>query len=171
MENLLKKVRNAKDIKAIASRATDDLRDFGRLIECMENSDRRIASMAAWAMSHAVQSSPALLQDIRFHQSLAAIAGKTSDGGLKRNIVRAWQFAPLPESMVYEIAGIAIRFLGTPEEDIAVKAFSMTVLQNCLKYMPELKEEVVFLAEKEMEHGTPALMVRGRKLLKIASGL
>lgn len=171
MKNLIKKARNVKDIREIASAVADSIENFGLLISCMENNDRHLASMAAWAMSNAAQLNPALLNNTSFHQMLVEIARKTTEGGIKRNIVRAWQFAKLPETMVYDIADIALAFLSSPREDIAVKAFSITVLQNCLKQIPELKEEVVFLVEKEMEYGTAALIVRGRKLLKMVSGM
>ncbi len=173
-DGLLKKsldnARHAKDIQTIAQRCVDHPEDFDFLIEAMTHKDTQTSSRAAWAMSHAVQISPAILEK-KQHIRLIEIADKAISGSLKRNIMRAWQSVELPSGFIYEIADLALRFLGNPKEDVAVKAFSITVLQNCLKQIPELKEEVLFLIEKEMPHATAAFVVRAGKFQKFVSRL
>ncbi len=168
IKSLIEKARNAKDIKEIAGRCADYPKDFDTLIGCIEDKDHHTASLAAWAMSHAVGIRPSILR-MKHHKELVRIANQTSLGGIKRNIVRAWQSVDLPEDVRYDIADIALKFLGTPKEDIAIKAFSITVLQNCLKYIPELREEILFIIEKEMPMASAAFRVRAGKFMKFAS--
>lgn len=164
----VKHARNVRDVKAIAMICEDDEEGFEELIGCMEDKDFRISGTAAWAMSHAVQKKPDLITSA--HQAkLIRLARQTTSGALKRNIARAWQWCFLPPDLMFDIAETALGFLNSAEEDVAVKAFSITVLERCLKVIPELKEEVLFILEKEMPHASAAYIHRAGKLIRAIS--
>jgi hypothetical protein len=168
MKALLAKARNVRDIKHIASLCADNPGDFDNLLKCMEGSDPHLGALAAWAMSHAVSLRPDILKRNHFDR-MVGLAGQTTHSALKRNILRAWQMVELPGELQYSIADIALKFLSSSGEDIAVKAFSITVLQNCLKQIPELKEEILFILEREMPHASAAYIVRAGKFMKAAA--
>lgn len=164
----LKKSRNAANIKSIAAECLDDPQIIETLITLMGGKDRRIAALTAWAMSHAVSLDKTILK-FSHHKNLLAIAAGTDDNAVKRNTMRAWQWVELPQELVFDIAGIAFKLLSAPAEDIAVKVFSMTVLEGCLRFMPEMKEEILFVIEKDLPHGTPAYQVRAARFMKAAA--
>lgn len=85
--------------------------------------------------------------------------------------MRIWQLVKIPDDRVCEIVDITLKYLNEASEDIAVKAFSITVLQHCLQHIPELQEEIVFILEKDMPHESPAYVHRAKKLLKFAEKL
>lgn len=164
----LKQSRNAVNIKRIASDCLEDPEGFESLIALTGGKDQRIASLAAWAMSHAVGLDKTILK-LPHHKKLLAIITKTGNNAVKRNIMRAWQWVKLPQELVPDIADIAFRLFSNPAEDIAVKVFSMTVLESCLQFIPEMKEEVLFIIEKDLPHGTAAYQVRAARFMQAAA--
>lgn len=166
----LKQSRSAVNIKRIASECLDDPSGFETLVALTGGKDQRIAALAAWALSHAVGLDKKVLK-LPHHKKLVAIATKTDNNAVKRNIMRAWQWVKLPQEMVPDIVDIAFRFFSNPAEDIAVRVFSMTVLENCLQFIPEMKEEILFIIEKDLPHGTAAFQVRAARFMKAAAKL
>ena len=85
---------------------------------------------------------------------------------VKRNTVRLLQFHEIPEELVGETADICFEQLHSAKEPIAIKVFSMTVLFNIVKRIPELKSELQYMIEEQIPYGSAGFVSRGRKILK-----
>lgn len=85
---------------------------------------------------------------------------------VKRNTVRLLQFHHIPEDLLGEAADICFEQLQSAKEPIAIKVFSMTVLFNIVKRVPELKSELEYMIEEQMPYGSAGFISRGRKILK-----
>lgn len=83
-----------------------------------------------------------------------------------RNTVRLLQFHDIPEDLLGEAADICFGLLQSAKEPIAIKVFSMTVLFNIVKRVPELKSELEYMIEEQMPYGSAGFVSRGRKILK-----
>jgi hypothetical protein len=167
LKKQLEKARNIHSVLDIAKACAVIPEEFDKLVSLMEDKDRHISAMAAWSMGHAVQQQPDILAR-HHHEVFIRIAAHTTLGGIKRNILRAWQWAPPAGELLYEAADIALKLLADPKEDVAVKAFSITLLQNALKEIPELKDESLFVIEKNLPQAKPAFTSRAKKFMAFA---
>lgn len=168
MKELLLQSRAKSNITKVASIAVEDKSQFKELIRLMEDDqDVYLASLAAWAMSDAVSIDLELVNP--YYRNLIILVKKTNSDGIKRSIVRVWQFVNIPQEHAWEIADICFKFLIAPKETIAVKAYSVTALQSLVKRLPELKEEVLFEIEKQLPHSGPAFRARAKAFLKANS--
>ncbi|MBK7883083.1 MAG: hypothetical protein IPJ81_04195 [Chitinophagaceae bacterium] len=61
---------------------------------------------------------------------------------------------------------ICFDYLQSPAEQVAVKAFSLTVLGNLAKLYPEIIPEIKVIIEEQVPHQTPAFKSRAKKILK-----
>ncbi len=61
---------------------------------------------------------------------------------------------------------ICFKYLEFPDEALAVKVFSMTVLGNLAKKYPEIKPELKLLIEDQLPHQTAGFKSRAKKILK-----
>lgn len=84
---------------------------------------------------------------------------------IKRNTVRILAEFPIPKDMEGIITEICFNYLNNPSEAIAIKVFSMTILERMVKKHPELKSELIFSIETGMEFGSPGYRSRGGKIL------
>ncbi|MFT3705018.1 MAG: hypothetical protein QM802_21810 [Agriterribacter sp.] len=85
---------------------------------------------------------------------------------VKRNTVRLLQDIPIPETLQGEVMDICFTFIADPKEAVAVKAFSITILDNLSKQYPEIIPEMKLLLEDQMPHETAAFKSRAKKFLK-----
>jgi|GEM_PF-1447008 len=157
-----------KQIRAIAAICAFDPIKFNALIAYISHADKRTATNAAWSAGHAVELNPAIVNGSH-HEILLAILKQTEISALKRNILRIWQSgAPLPVNLLPEIADAALGFVADPHADIAVRAYSITVLQHCLPEMPGLKSELMFLLERELPYAKPAFAIRAQRFIRFS---
>ena len=148
----------------IAAHIGNEQEKFDALMEVFYTGPYRLTQRAAGVMSHCVDAHPGLIVP-HFKKMIHVLRNSPSDA-VKRNIVRAWQWVPIPEAHLDDVADLCFTFLSTQQEAVAVKVFAMTVLLNITRQIPELKNELQILIEDQMPYGSAAFRSRGSKILK-----
>jgi hypothetical protein len=64
-----------------------------------------------------------------------------------------------------------IQYLSDPNETVAVRCFSMTVLARLAEQYPEIKNEVELAIHGAMKTPTAGMRVRAKRVLKQLEGL
>ena len=164
----LKNIRSVINIREIAKRASVDAALFNELFLSIKNEDERIAYNASWAAGHLLQKYNNYNLD-NYLPILIVTASNTSKGGLKRNIFKIIQHVRIPIDYQYDCADLAMNSLLNPKEDIAVRAFALSILEKLIPSIPELIEEVFFIIEKEKSFATQAFLVRSIRFEKAAA--
>ena len=83
----------------------------------------------------------------------------------KRNILRVIQYQSIPEELWGHTADQCFNYLASTDEPVAVKVFSMTVIYNLTKEVPDLARELRLLIEDQYPLGSAGFKARGRKVL------
>jgi len=84
---------------------------------------------------------------------------------IRRNIVRTWQFMNIEEDHCGDVYDLCYGFLIDPNEAVAVRAFSMSVVLHIVQRFPELAPDAILAIEQCMEKPTPGIRSRARKTL------
>jgi hypothetical protein len=142
----------------------DDQKRFDELFHLFLNDEYRVVQRAAWPVSYAVVAHPAFIKK-HWAKLIKNLAKPNLHGAVKRNTVRLLQDLDIPVKYQGEIMNICFAFVESPTEEVAVKAFSLTILGNLAKQYPEIIPELKILIESQMEDQTPAFKSRGKKLL------
>ena len=119
---------------------------------------------AAAVVNEVVEQRPEWLQP-HYEKIILNLRNEVHDA-VRRNTVRLLQFHDIPEALLGETADICFELLSSAKEPVAVKVFSMTVLLNIVRRVPELKPELEFSIEEQMPYGTAGFISRGRKVLR-----
>jgi len=85
---------------------------------------------------------------------------------VKRNSVRLLQHIDIPKKFHGEVMDLCFNYVSSPNEPVAVKAFSLTILQNLSTDYPEIKNELKLIIEDRWPHETAAFHSRAKKFLK-----
>jgi len=165
LQQLLAKKRSKATVHQITVFVGNDSNRFADLIEAMLQGSPRVAFTAAWSMSYCAEQFPELLTK-HYSTLLATVSKKDSSETIKRNIIRAFQFAEIPKRYQGKVAACCFRFLEDKKEAIAVRVFSMTVLAHLAVQNPGLKEELILLIEDGLPYASPAYLSRSKKVLK-----
>jgi hypothetical protein len=138
---------------------------FDELFHLFLNDEYRVVQRAAWPLSYCVIDNPQL---IRKHFAKLVKNMKKPDLGdsVKRNTVRLLQHMEIPAKFHGDIMNSCFDYLIDPKEKVAVKAFSLSILDNLSKQYPEIRQELKTIIEDRWDSETPAFRSRAKKILK-----
>lgn len=163
-ETLLARHSKAQTEKIVKWIGTDQKR-FDELFRLFLHDDDRVMQRAAWPLSYAVIGHPALIK-----KHLGPLIRNLKKPGIhnavKRNTIRLLQYITIPRRFQGELMNTCFAYICDPAEKPAVKAFSLTVLQNLARLYPEIKPELKTIISDRWDVETTAFRARARKVLK-----
>jgi hypothetical protein len=138
---------------------------FDELFGLFLNDEYRVVQRAAWPVSYCVINHPELIKN-HFSKLIRNLKKPRLHDSVKRNTVRLLQHITIPEKFHGEIMNICFSYISSPDEAVAIKAFSLTVLQNLAKQYPDIQNEIKLVIEERWEYETAAFRSRAKKILK-----
>lgn len=164
-EELLKQQIHFKNhALSITEFAVSSDKNFKELIECFLSKDTRVAQRAAWSVSWAARKK---LEIVQPHIGVLVDQLKRKDvhDAVIRNSLRILEDLIIPEKFHGDVMDACFQFLQKRETAIAIKAFALTVLFNLSKIYPDIRNELRFIIEENMDYETAAYRSRGKKIL------
>ncbi len=139
---------------------------FAQLMGVFQEKDIPLAVRAAWIVNLIAETHPKLLLP-----HLDALVARMEEVGIpspvKRHVMNSLQYVDIPESLHGRVMNAGFSFLEDPEEPIAVRAFSMTVLADLARIYPDIKGELRLIIEDILVQGASAgIRSRAQKVLK-----
>jgi hypothetical protein len=153
----------------IASWAGTDKKRFRKLMELFLRGEYRVTQRSAWIVNLCAEKHPGLIRPY-----LQRMIRKMQEPGVhdavKRNVIRILQFIEIPDTLLGEVTKVCFDYLASPNEPIAVRVFSMTVLGNIAQKEPGLKHELRLVIEQQLACGGAGFCSRAGKVLKMIGG-
>ena len=138
---------------------------FAELMTIFFNGEYRVAQRAAWPMSYCLRTHPELVRP-HLNKMIALLEKDDVHPAITRNIVRALQDIEIPKRFHGRLMTVCFERISDPLTPVAIKAFSLTVLENLSKHYPDIREELRYTINDRMEHETAAFQSRAKKILK-----
>ena len=161
----LLKEHSKKQCAAIVKWIGSDQKRFDELFELFLNDEYRVVQRAGWPLSYCVEDHPEFIQR-HFKKLLKNLNKKGIHEAVKRNTVRLLQYVDIPEKFHGEVMDVCFRYISSPTEAVAIKAFSLTVLQNLARKYPEIINEIKLVIDERWDYESIAFKTRAKKLLK-----
>ena len=156
--------RSKENIMKIAAYIGEDQERFDQLVQLFLKDTIQVTQRSAWIINHCFDQHPQLVQPHleTFWKNLL----QPQNNAIKRNTLRIFQDYPIPKKLQGIAASLCFDYLADPNEAIAVRVFSMSVLFNIGQSEPDLLPELAILIEEILPHGSMGLRSRGNKILK-----
>lgn len=138
---------------------------FDELVTVFLDGPYRVTQRAAWPLAICVEHHPALVKP-HLTKLLKHLKKTDIHDAVKRNTVRLLQHIDIPKKLHGVVADLCFGYLANNQENIAVRVFSMTVLEGIAHQNPELKRELQMMIEDHLPFASPAYLSRARKVLK-----
>ncbi len=138
---------------------------FDKLFSLFLNDEYRVVQRAAWPISFSVVQHPKLIKK-HFPALLSNLQKPNLHNAVKRNSVRLLQSINIPEEYHGEVIALCFQYITSPAEAVAVRAFSLTILQNLSKRYPEIRPEIALIIEDRWNYETAAFRSKAKKFLK-----
>ena len=161
---ILKEHSKAQANKIIAWVGNNQQR-FDLLFDLFLNDEYRVVQRAAWPLSDCVINHPQLINR-HFSKLIKNLRKPGLHDSVKRNTVRLLQHISIPRRLQGEVMDTCFGYIIDPKEKVAVKAFSLTILQNLSREYPEIRPELRSVIEDRWDYETAAFRSRAKKILK-----
>ena len=138
---------------------------FDELVGIFLSSEYRLVQLSAWPISYAAIAHPALVKK-HFSKLINNLDKPGIPIAVKRNTLRLLQEIAIPKKFHGKLMDACFRYIASPTEAIAVKAFSMRVLENLCTVYPEIIPEIQLVIDENYDRETPAFKARARMFLK-----
>ena len=165
LEKLLAAEHSKKQCDRVVRYIGSDKERFAELMRLFFKGEYRITQRAAWPLSYVVRAHPALITSY-FKKLLDYLDKPGIHVAIVRNTMRLLQDVEIPSKFQGRVMSRSFEYVAAPETPIAVKAFSLTVLQNLSKKYPEILPELKEIIEAQWDQATPAFRSRARKVIK-----
>jgi hypothetical protein len=163
-EQLLKEHSKANCLKVVRW-VGDSPERFAELIKLFLQDEYRVVQLAAWPVSYVIEAHPALIKK-HLLPLLKNLDRQDTHPAVRRNTIRLLQHVNIPEKFHGRVMHLCFEYISDPKEKAAVKAFSLTVLENLSRQYPEIKQELKAIIEDRWDSETPAFRSRAKKILK-----
>ncbi|MDP4131307.1 MAG: hypothetical protein Q8918_01385 [Bacteroidota bacterium] len=165
LESAIREEHSKAQCSKIVDFIGDEPERFAELMKLFFSGEYRLAQRAAWPMSYCVRNHPSLVKPY-FKKLLDRLMMANAHPAVKRNIVRLLQYVEIPKRYQGKLMSICFGFIASPEEAVAVKAFSLTILENLIVQYPAILPEIKIVIESRWEYETPAFRSRAKRILK-----
>lgn len=129
------------------------------------NADLKIIKRISQVVGIIGEQEPELMAN--YLPKMVDLLASTKIDAIKRNILRALQFATIPEALEGKLFDLTLTFMKSNEEALAIRVFSMTTLRKICEKYPELSQEVIPTLEIILdENKAGSIQSRGNKELK-----
>jgi hypothetical protein len=159
------KENSRKQCDIIVAWVGNDQKRFDELFLLFTTDDYRLVQNSSWPMGYCVDAHPQLLKK-HFGKLVKQLQNPAVHNAVKRNTTRILQNYSIPEKHKGTIMHLCFTFIENINEKAAVKAFSLTILQNLAKEFPEILPEIKLIVQERWAVEGSAFRSRGKYFLK-----
>lgn len=159
------KEHSRKQSLKIAAWIGSSAQRFKELLQLFLHDEYRVSQRSAWVISFVAAKYPKLIEE-NIKVLVKRLYDKDIPVAVKRNVVRVLQFLKIPKSLHARVMNICIGYLLDPNEAVAVKVFSMTVLAHLALHYPEIRNEIEIAIKSQIKNSSTGFKSRAAKVLK-----
>lgn len=158
------KEHSKKQSERIADYIGNNKQRYAELAKLFLSRDYRITQRAAWIVSSCAERYPGLI--LPYLSEFIEFARNPPNIAVKRNVVRVLSLIEIPEDHEGIVYDFCFPLVTSAKEELAVRAYAITVIGNAASKYPELKAEVCETLLLLKEHDSPAIRSRTKAVLK-----
>jgi hypothetical protein len=138
---------------------------FRELIKIYSDTkDLDLAKRAAWVLGHCVRIHPYLI-NAHIKKLIKLLSEPSQHDAIKRNGLKALELTSIPEKYYGKIADMCFRVISSGKEAIAIKAYSIGILDKIGDEIPEIRQELKLILLDLMPYESAGFQSRARKVL------
>ena len=138
---------------------------FDELMHLFLGDEYRVTQRAGWPLSYIAIQYPELVKD-HLQKIVHNLNRPKLHDAVKRNTLRILQHINIPEALQGELMDACFKYIESPTEAVAVKAFSLTILHNLSTQYSEILPEIKTIVTAQIEYQTAAFKSRAKVFLK-----
>jgi hypothetical protein len=163
-EEILKE-HSRRQAEKIAGWIGNDKKRFNLLIDLFLHDEYRVVQRSGYPLSIVADKYPKLAEE-NIHLLVKRLYDEGTHPAVRRNVMRILQFVNIPKKLHAKVINFCFGYLSDPNETIAVRCFSITVLIKIVKIYPEMKNEAAIVIQQAVKGSTMGMKVRIKRAMK-----
>lgn len=143
----------------------NDQKKFDQLFQLFLDDENVVMQRVAYPLSFVVEQYPGLIKK-HLPKLIKNLRKPGHHNAIVRSTIRILQDVDIPGKLHGDVMNICFDYITDPQEKPAIKAFSLTVLQNLSRQYPDIKNEIKVIIKERWDQETMAFRSRARKILK-----
>jgi hypothetical protein len=154
-----------ENMEAIAKWVGNDKKRMQHFMDVFLHDEYRVVQRLSHALYTINDMHPELVQ-LHIDTLVRYMQQPQQQVAVKRSIVRALQTLHIAEHLHGDVMNTCFDLLADVKETVAVRVYSMTVLDNLTKHYPEIRQELNVILKEQLEQGcSAAFRSRAQKIL------
>ena len=139
---------------------------FAEIVGFVTGDEPLLAQRASWVISHCTESAPQIVEAC-LPELLKNLRDRAQvHDAVRRNTMRAASLLEIPDDIAGLAVDLAFGYLTSAEEPVAVKVYSMSIIQRLSEREPVLADELRLHLEQQIPGSDkPAFRSRARQVL------
>ncbi|MBL7807982.1 MAG: hypothetical protein JNN28_09220 [Saprospiraceae bacterium] len=125
---------------------------------------------SAWAVRYVAEKAPEMMRPW-LDRLISNLEKEPLHDAIKRNTLNVFEHIDFPPQYDESLADLCFNSLMNPQEAIAIRCSSMSILERICTRIPELQPELRLILEEHLEHGSAGFKSRAKKVLSRLNGL
>jgi hypothetical protein len=138
---------------------------FDELFKLFMDDEYRVVQRASWPLSYCVKEYPDFIKK-HFSKIIKNLLKPGLHDAVKRNTLRLLQYVSIPQKYEGDVMTICFGYVTSHDEAVAIKAFSLSVLERLSIIYPGILPEIKLVIEERWNYETAAFKSRASKILK-----
>lgn len=158
--------RSKEHMHRMAAWVGTDKERFAQFIHIFLTDEPKMAERAAWLFSTITDKHPDMALPY-LRQLYERMLQPEMHIAVMRAVLGCMQHIEIPEELEGEVMNTTFERLADPKETVAVRCYSMTILDNLSKRYPELRQELTAIIEDQLQHEpTAGFRARAKQVLR-----
>ena len=166
LRNVILEEHSKKQCTKIVEWVGNSQEKFNELFHLFLNGEYRTTQRAGWPLSYCVIKYPCLMNN-NYEKLINNLKRSNLHDSIKRNTVRLLQAVDIPLKYEGAVMEICFKYLESPNEAVAIKAFSITVLGKLAKKYPEIIPEIKLMIRRTITTSKRRIQKQGKTVYKI----
>jgi hypothetical protein len=169
LEKEILQAHSKHNVVRVAKLIDQDKRLFESLTRIYFDQSRQdLARKAAWVLRQCVEQYPHMI--LPYQRKLVSYIGKEGHhDAIKRNGLAILEFIPISEKLYGPLINICFKFLMNGKEPVAIKAYSMSILDKISRDIPEIRQELKLVLQELLPYESIGFKTRAKKILSTSS--
>ena len=138
---------------------------FNQLFNLFLNAEYRVNQRAAWPLSYCAINHPDFMSG-NFSKLVKNLHRPGTHAAVKRNTLRLLRQIEVPKKFHGELMDLCFHYIESEDEPVAIKSFSLAILQTLSLQYPDIKNEIRLIIEERWPYETAAFRSRAKNFLK-----
>ena len=165
LSNQLRKEHSKNNCLKVVKWVGNSPARLASLLDLFLSDEYRMVQLAAWPLSYVAQAHPEMIRK-HLPSIIRNLQRTDTHPAARRNTMRLLQYVEIPKKYQGLVMDRCFTYICDPKEKAAVKAFSLTVLENLSTQYPDIRNELCSIIEDRWDSETPAFRSRARKVLQ-----